>query len=320
MDYHRVNVGREGKPYVRKRRDPAPYLDDVPRLTPKDEFSEADNFFVVEQALVDGTLPEPSLKWEADSRWIAPYQWDMLIYMWSNADIARTSVSFSGLRAAGRYCGLNRDIRGQRKEQGRRKRELFVGLEKAGLMEEVRRSAGGRKVYRQLKLAPVWLREGPVPSDKPRTWANLSASDRKWFKMALRPFTQPQATRRRCAWAELGPIDKRVLAALYLHFNDKEFGAVDPNHVCLRGEELVISEAFRLAVGRSVDADQIAESLGELWRRFLLAFMTASFSEDKPHPGSPAHIRYATREATGDDAVVCLRYVPKRGDPGSPDG
>lgn len=317
MKLYRVRVEGPGSPtYFRTSYGPHPYLERVPRLGPSASFSKLDNFFVLEQALVDGSLPDPSPAWEKTGRWIAPYQWDMLVYMWSNADIHRTTDSFSGLRAASVYTGLNRDIKGQRKEQGRRKRDLFVGLESAGLMEEVRRS--GTRTYRQLRLAPVWLPDGPVPSGVPRTWANLSAPDRKWFKMALEPFSQPSGSKVRCHWAELEHSDRRALAALYLYFNDKEFGAVDPNHVCLRDGDLVVSDAFRLAIGRGLDADGVARALGELWRRKLIAFLTASFSDDRPYPGAPSHIRYAVRETESPNAVIGLKYVPKPGDFRSP--
>lgn len=317
VDYHRVQVEGPGtKTWLRSSKGPYRYLSEVPHVEPG-VFCVEDNYFVLEQALVDGTLPDPSLAWEETGKWIAPYQWDMLIYMWSNADISRTSQSFSGLQAAYIYTGLNRFVR-ERKEQTRRRDELFAGLERAGLMAVVR--TAGRKTYRELKLAPVWLKNGPEPSGIPRTWANLSGSDRKWFKMAMKPFTQPVSKpsakkKVRCAWAELEHVDKRALAALYMYLNDKEFGAVDPNHLCMRGSELVFSDAFMRAVGRNVDVDVVPQALGEFYRRGLIGFMSASFTEDKPHPGSPSHVRYATSDRSSRDRVVLLKHVPRAADP-----
>jgi hypothetical protein len=297
-------------------------MDHIDRLASNEAFSEASSYFVLEAALVDGALPDPSANWEATGTWIAPYQWAMLVYMWSNADIMSTSYSFSGMHAAWQYAGLNRDIPRQRTEQGRRKRDLFLGLEQAGLLEFIRKSPQGKRTYRELKLAPVYTASGVRPSGEARTWANLSRSGRRWFKMSYEPFVDPPQQRRYCVWAKASDTERRALTALYLFYDGRTFGAVDPNHLCLRGNVLVMSESFRRAVGRQASVDEAAEALGALWRLGLIAFMAARFDEEQVYPAQPPSIRFATRVqdvGSVETAIVGLRYVPYAADPGEAD-
>ena len=93
MRHQMIDVGSSGKTYFRKRSSDGLRLPSVPVVGAADAFSEESTYFVVERALGDGSLPDPSPQAEANG-WIGEYQWDMLIYMWSNAEIRSTSESF----------------------------------------------------------------------------------------------------------------------------------------------------------------------------------------------------------------------------------
>lgn len=275
-----------------------------------DAFSEESTYFVVERALGDGSLPDPGPQAEANG-WIGEYQWDMLIYMWSNAEIRSTSESFSGLNAAKKYCGINRGLGHKDPEKKRRNARLFNGLESAGLLRYSRSSEQGLRTYWELRLAPTWTPAGVVASREPRTWTNLSRPGRTWFKM---PFVLITNGPKPGAWATLSHRERRVLVALYVFYDETTFGGVDPNHLCLRGTNLCVSPEFSRACGHAATIEEVAEALGELWRRHLLGFLSAQFDEDAAFPAAPiGSVRWATRcdPDSVDTALVGLRHVPR---------
>lgn len=324
LPHHRVDIEND-RTYFRLKSTWDLTKPKVDRLPADVYFGVESAYFVLERALVDGSLPDPSPKWET-AGWIGTYQWDMLIFMWSNAEIRKTSESWSGLDAAYNWCGLNTDIPNQRSEQRRRKDELFAGLVRAGLIVFTRTSPGGRRQYKELKLAPVWTAGGLVPSADARTFSNLRKPGRGWFKMAYEPMKVPGSRKRRGAalptWGEITHADRRTLVALYHFFDEATFGAVDPNHLCVRGSDLLLSDEFVRACGAGEDPYAACMSLGELWRRGFIGFLSARFDEDEPFPASIPHVRFATRTLVDervDTALVGLKYVPTPGDPSDVD-
>ncbi|MDA3936335.1 MAG: hypothetical protein PF636_05650 [Actinomycetota bacterium] len=294
---------------------------DVPRMLEPDEpfSSVASGYFIMERALVDGSLPDPSPQWEM-AGWIGEYQWDVLIYMWSNAEIRRTSESFSGTEAAYTWCGIYRDVRGQHDEQVRRKASLFPGLERAGLIEITHSSPQGFRVYKELKLAPAWTAGRISSCDIPRTFANLSLPGHGWFKVPFDILSQKQKKHR--LWSTFTHRDRRVLMALYCYYDEATFGAVDPNHLRLEGDELVASGEFMRACGASDSPGEAWQALAELMRRRLVGFMAGNASFERAYPSDTPTIRHAERSPAADGegtGLVGLRVVPNPGDPEATD-
>jgi len=315
MRHHRVDIEND-KTYFRLKSTGDLRQKKITRYW----FSEQSTYFILERRLVNGSsLPNPSLAWE-QAGWIAEYQWDMLIFMWSNAEIGVTTETYSGLNAAYKWCALNRGMRGQ-EEKERRKQNLFPGMVRAGLIEITRISPGGLRQYKELKLSPVRRVNGEfVPSGLARTPENLRKSRRKWFKMAYPPMSLPGKRtlrgERLPVWGDYTHRDRRTLVALYFFFQETTCRAVDPNHLCVRGDWLYVSQAFLRVCGSEQNPVPVYESLGALWRAGLLGFSAAVFDDDPDFPATQPHIRFATRSSIADahgDALVGLKYVPKVG-------
>lgn len=322
MRHYFVEVVKD-KTYFRKRGKARLVYPDIDR---RGVYSVESTYFVVERALVDGSLPSPSREAE-DAGWIGTYQWDFLVYMWSNAALGETTRSFSGMKAAYDWCGLNVGV-SSTLEKTRRRERLFAGLEEAGLIRDAGRSPGGLRQYWQLMLVPSRTAEGIVPSDEPRTWANLRRPGRPWFRMAFSPMAAmvevPWRKTRVHQWASLTHEDRRALMALY-YFFDPDIGAVDPNHLCLLGDHLRLSDAFLAVCGAGTDPDVACAALGELWRegRSLLSFQAVHMDDGPGFPAADASILHATPVSAGDQgrkAVVRLRYVPKEDESSDYDG
>jgi len=316
MGNQHIHVGSGGNAVFRRRSIHQPrYTDSVDLLSADIPYSSESHSFVLERALVDGSLPDPSPEAEQDG-WIGTYQWDELIYLWQTVDINSRSTTIAGLNSAYVQCNLNADV-SSRREKSRRKERLFAGLEESGLLEFVSRTPGGRYTVRRLMLAPLWTVDGLVPSGEPRNWHNLRKPGRTWFMMPNVFFEAAPISGRtmRSRWSQLSHADRRTLVTLYSFYDHETFGAIDPNHLCLRGEQLVVSDQFIRSCGGTKRPPQVLESLGELWRRDYLDFLRADFPASRVYPASERDARWARRSSDPDsaDALVGLRYVPLSG-------
>lgn len=268
-------------------------------------------FGKIEHVLVNGRLADPRPIGQGDG-WIDTCQWDFLIYMQTTAP-GSSGKCYPTFRAARRKSGLFDGLpKGRSSEDGRkweRQAALEPALVASGFIQPIEGPHHPSYPWKQLMLAPSWPNGSTVavPSGIPKTNATLREHQRSWFSM-------PEAIMNDLTWHQIGShAGRRVIAALYAFFDDVTYGAVNPNHLCIRDDQLEVSDAFLLACGEEASPQEVMSAIAWLWDRRHIFPMAAVLEAGKPYPAGEGYVTWSAPVAknTPHHAVVFVPwYVP----------
>lgn len=273
-------------------------------------------FGAIERLLVDGSLlPDPQPIGQS-STWIDENQWDFIVYAHTTAQAGLGGLTFATWKAARNKCGLFQGVpvgKGANALKETRRSDLVPRLTEFGFLEHVDpgpyQNETNSLKWKRLMLAPIWPPAMPVPMKTGigKSIDSMREHGRSWFMM-------PSAIFNEGVWGKVGSHrGRRVIAALYAFYDAETYGAVNPNHVRIRGDIFEVSDSFLRACGEVATPRDVMSTIAWLVAKYRLFPAASQLGAGRLYPAGQEYVTWAqpvARNTPSDSVVFVPYYVP----------
>lgn len=278
----------------------------------------SDQFSMIEKSLVNGLLPDPSTRAANENGWIDTWHWDFLIGVHSTSTRGFPSLTYAAYPMATKKCGLYQGLvpgAGINARKMARREQLFSRLIECGLLEpEDDPPYRPELAWHRKMLVPIWPADSsrPIASGVVKTRSSLEQHHRDWFMM-------PEGIINDRTWFKAGNHTyRRIIAALYLFFDETTYSAVNPNHLRLSERHLLeASDAFMRACGEAATLEDVAGALSWLWNERRFFGMGSQLEAGSPFPAGREYVTWSrpvARNVPSQTVVFVPFYAPAQGE------